>query len=111
MIANLLDNAVRYNESGGRVGVASGTRSGRAVLSVSDTGPVIPAHGIERLFEPFQRLDAERINDDGHRGLGLSIVRAIATAHNGTATAQPTTRRRATGIGQLPGSLMRPFAG
>ena len=59
------------------------------MLSVANTGPRIPAAEIERLFEPFQRLGADRAPSDGHHGLGLSIVRAIAAAHDGSATARP----------------------
>jgi signal transduction histidine kinase len=88
-IANLLDNAIRYNRPGGRLELRTETDSTQAVLSVSNTGAVIAPDEIERLFEPFQRLNAERISADGHRGLGLSIVRAIVTAHNGTAVAVP----------------------
>ena len=51
------------------------------MLSVSNTGPPIPPDQVERLFEPFQRLDRTRANQNGHHGLGLSIVRAIASAH------------------------------
>lgn len=81
LVANLVDNAVRHNVTGGRVEVTTGTRSGRAVLSVASTGPVIPAAEVGRLFQPFQRLNERRAHHgDGH-GLGLSIVRAIATAH------------------------------
>jgi signal transduction histidine kinase len=59
-----------------------------AVLSVTNTGPRIPPAEVERLFQPFQRLDRRRANyKDGH-GLGLSIVRAIATAHGATITAR-----------------------
>ena len=55
-------------------------KEGKAVLSVTNTGPVIPPAEIDRLFQPFQRLDRRRAHhNDGH-GLGLSIVRAIATA-------------------------------
>ena len=57
--------------------------------SVTNTGPVIPPSDIDRLFQPFQRLDPRRTHHkDGH-GLGLSIVRAIATAHGATITARP----------------------
>jgi signal transduction histidine kinase len=56
---------------------------------VTNTGPLIPPADVERLFQPFQRLDRRRANyKDGH-GLGLSIVRAIATAHDATITARP----------------------
>ena len=89
LVANLLTNAVRHNIAGGRVEVRAGVQDGRAVLSVTNTGPVIPPAEVDRLFQPFQRLDRRRANyKDGH-GLGLSIVRAIATVHDATITACP----------------------
>jgi signal transduction histidine kinase len=58
-------------------------------LSVTNTGPVIPSAEVERLFQPFQRLDPRRVvYKEGH-GLGLSIVRAIASAHSASITADP----------------------
>jgi signal transduction histidine kinase len=89
LIGNLLDNAIRYNERGGRVEIRTALVDRRAELSITNTGPHVPAAEIERLFEPFQRLARERTASDRHRGLGLSIVRAIATAHGGTVTAEP----------------------
>jgi signal transduction histidine kinase len=87
LVANLLTNAVRHNIPGGRVEVRTGVKDGEAVLQVCNTGPLIPPAEVDRLFQPFQRLDRRRANyKDGH-GLGLSIVRAIATAHDGTVTA------------------------
>jgi signal transduction histidine kinase len=89
LVANLLTNAVRHNVAGGSVEVGTGVKDGRAVLSVTNTGPVIQPEEVDRLFQPFQRLDRRRANyKDGH-GLGLSIVRAIATAHDATITAHP----------------------
>jgi len=86
LVTNLLDNAVRYNVPGGRVEVATATKAERALLSVASTGPVIPPEQVERLLEPFQRLGHRTTTNDGHHGLGLSIVRAIATAHDATLT-------------------------
>jgi signal transduction histidine kinase len=89
LVANLLTNAVRHNIPGGRLEIATGVEDGEAVLSVTNTGPLIPPAEVDRLFQPFQRLDRRRANySDGH-GLGLSIVRAIATAHDAAITAQP----------------------
>ncbi len=83
LVANLLTNAVCHNTPGGRAEVRTGTKNGQAVLSVTNTGPLIPPADVERLFQPFQRLDPRRATyKDGH-GLGLSIVWAIATAHDG----------------------------
>ena len=59
------------------------------MLSVTNTGPIIPPGEIDRLFQPFQRLDRRRAHHKNGHGLGLSIVRAIATAHGATITAHP----------------------
>jgi signal transduction histidine kinase len=89
LVANLLTNAVRHNVAEGCVEVRTGVKEGSAVLSVTNTGPLIPPADVDRLFQPFQRLDRRRANyKDGH-GLGLSIVQAIATAHDATITARP----------------------
>ncbi|MEU5998185.1 ATP-binding protein [Streptomyces sp. NPDC047197] len=80
LMANLVDNATGYNTPGGHVEVTTRTAAGRAVVAVANTGPEVPPEHVERLFEPFQRLG--RTAGDGHHGLGLSIVRAIATAHD-----------------------------
>jgi signal transduction histidine kinase len=88
LAANLVDNAVRHNVPGGWVEVATGVRSGRSVLSVSNTGPVIAPDQVERLFQPFGRLEATRLSRDG-LGLGLSIVTAIAAAHDADLRARP----------------------
>jgi signal transduction histidine kinase len=89
LIFNVLDNAIRYNEPGGRVELRTASDGPRAVVTVINTGRHVPSGEIERLFEPFQRLARDRTGSDRHRGLGLSIVRAIATAHDGTVTAVP----------------------
>jgi signal transduction histidine kinase len=90
LIANLVDNAVHYNHSGGRVEVRTGAVNGDAVVAVTNTGPVVAPEDSDRLFEPFQRLGGGRAAAaDGHHGLGLSIVRAIAAAHDATIDARP----------------------
>lgn len=87
LVDNLLNNAIRHNLVDGSVEVMTQVKEGHAVLSVSNTGSLIPPAEIDRLFQPFQRLDPRRANHkDGH-GLGLSIVRAIATAHQATISA------------------------
>lgn len=62
---------------------------GRVRLEVSNTGPDVPPYDIPMLFEPFRRLDNERLATAKGAGLGLSIVWAIAAAHNGEVTAAP----------------------
>jgi signal transduction histidine kinase len=81
LVANLIDNAVRHNATGGTIEIATGTKDGYSVLSVASTGPVIPPTEVSRLFQPFQRLSPRRAHNGNGHGLGLSIVRAIATAH------------------------------
>ncbi len=90
LIANLVDNAASHNVQGGRIEVRTESDGGAAVLTVANTGPLIPIGEVDRLFEPFQRLHAGRSADsNGHFGLGLSIVRAIATAHGAALDARP----------------------
>jgi signal transduction histidine kinase len=80
LVANLCDNAIHYNIPDGVVDISTRLDTGRAVLVVANTGATVPPDEVQRLFEPFQRL--RRVSDDGHSGLGLSIVRAIVAAHS-----------------------------
>lgn len=90
LIANLLENAADHNDERGEVAIATGTDDAGAFMVLANTGPVIPAAELPRLFEPFQRLrDGRAQPADGHHGLGLSIVRAIATAHGAAVEARP----------------------
>jgi signal transduction histidine kinase len=91
LVTNLVDNALRHNQDGGQVEISTAITDGRAVVSVSNTGPVIRPEEVDRLFQPFQRLGAERVRQDGGHGLGLAIVRAIAAVHGATlaASARP----------------------
>jgi signal transduction histidine kinase len=87
LVANLVDNAVRHNVPGGWIEVVTGLREGRALLSVANTGPAIPPEKVDLLFQPFGRLE-DRVGRDG-LGLGLSIVTAIAAAHEADLRARP----------------------
>jgi signal transduction histidine kinase len=90
LVNNLVENAIRHNvPEGGRIEVATLQRNGHALLSVTNTGPVVPSDQVERLFRPFQRLGRDRVERGDGVGLGLSIVQAIATAHGATVTAEP----------------------
>jgi signal transduction histidine kinase len=87
LVGNLIDNAVQHNIPGGHLTVATMIRSERAILTVANSGEIVPADQLDRLLEPFQRLARHRrAAADVHHGLGLSIVRAIAAAHDSTLT-------------------------
>ncbi|HZE32683.1 MAG TPA: HAMP domain-containing sensor histidine kinase [Actinoallomurus sp.] len=88
LVANLVDNALRHNASGGWVEIATAMTGGQAGISVGNTGPVIPPGQVERLFQPFQQLGDQRVGRTGGHGLGLAIVQAIAGAHGATLTAR-----------------------
>ena len=87
LIANLVDNAVRYDAAAGDIFISTRTMAGSSRLTVANTGPVIPPGEVGRLFQPFQRL-SDRTSHDGF-GLGLAIVASIAAIHGGTAIARP----------------------
>jgi signal transduction histidine kinase len=96
---NLVQNGLRHNHPGGWVEVVTGSSNGSsngtdapdggARLVVSNTGPVVPAHEVESLFQPFRRLHTERTGSDRGVGLGLSIVRSITRAHGGSVKVTP----------------------
>jgi len=82
VLANLLDNAVKYTERGS-VRVALGQVDGRAWCEVRDTGPGIPPGDLPRVFERFYRVDKTRSREKGGTGLGLSIVKHAIALHGG----------------------------
>jgi signal transduction histidine kinase len=89
LVANLVDNAARHNVPGGSLQLRTHTANGHAVLLVANSGPDIPAADLDRLFQPFQRLDGDRAGGADGLGLGLSIVSAIAVAHAAALDAPP----------------------
>jgi signal transduction histidine kinase len=89
IVSNLLDNALRHNVPGGRASVAVRSRAGGVELAVVNTGPVVPAEEVERLLQPFQRLAGDRVGHGEGLGLGLSIVAAIASAHQAALDVKP----------------------
>jgi signal transduction histidine kinase len=110
LAANLISNAIRHNIPHGRIEVATRTDAGHARLSVANTGPFVPAGEIERLLQPFQRAGADRVTHGDGLGLGLSIVHAIATAHqaNLTLAPQPTGGLRIEASFPPPASQYKP---
>jgi signal transduction histidine kinase len=89
LAVNLIDNAIRHNTPGGRIDIQVTASDGHPQLTITNTGPDIPACQIARLLQPFQRLAATRPTGDEGLGLGLSIVAAIAKAHHATLTINP----------------------
>lgn len=91
LVQNLVENGIRHNvEADGWVRVTTRMRNdGMAQLEVSNTGPDVPPYDIPMLFEPFRRLDTDRLATAKGAGLGLSIVRSVTAAHHGDVTAEP----------------------
>jgi hypothetical protein len=87
VLANLLDNALRHTPTGGTVRVGARREREEAVIDVTDTGDGIAPADLDAVFDRFHRIDTARARADGGSGLGLTIARAIVTAHGGTLTA------------------------
>lgn len=87
-ITNLLDNAVKYTQDGGKITVTGMDEEGRIRIEVADTGMGIPAKDLPRIFERFYRVDKARSREMGGTGLGLAIVKHIMAAHGGSVTVE-----------------------
>ncbi len=84
LVYNLVENAIKYNFSGGTVTVTATQQNSQLHLTVEDTGNGIPEELKDRIFEPFFRLDKSRSRELGGVGLGLALVREIVRVHNGS---------------------------
>ena len=84
LVYNLVENAIKYNHSGGQVTVTADRKEKHVYLSVEDTGAGIPEELKERVFEPFFRVDKSRSRELGGVGLGLALVREIVRVHDGS---------------------------
>lgn len=82
-LSNLIDNAVKYGEPGGRITIRAFDLDGACHIEVADSGPGIPPDDLQRIFERFYRVEKGRSRDQGGTGLGLSIVKHIAERHGG----------------------------
>ena len=89
LVYNLVENAIKYNHSGGQVSVEAYQREKQVYLSVKDTGNGIPEELKERVFEPFFRVDKSRSRELGGVGLGLALVNEIVRVHDGSIAIRP----------------------
>ena len=102
MFTNLVDNAVKYTPSGGRVEVTGGTEGDEIIISIADTGIGIPEGNLSRIFERFYRVDKARSKATGGTGLGLSIVKHVAENHGGRVTVESIPGHGTTFTVRLP---------
>lgn len=82
-LGNLIENAVKYSEAGGRVHLSALQKAGEVQIAVRDFGMGVPAKDIDRIFERFYRVDRARSRETGGTGLGLAIVRHVVSNHGG----------------------------
>jgi two-component system sensor histidine kinase BaeS len=104
LVNNLLENAVRYTDGGGRVVISLRAESGKAVLDLHDTAPAVPEESLPRIFERLYRVESSRNRERGGSGLGLSICRSVVEAHGGAIVA------RASNLGGLWIEVRLPLA-
>ena len=102
LVANLVDNAVKYNKEGGSVAISVEKQDNKAILRVTDTGIGIPQEAWARVFERFYRVDKSRSKQTGGTGLGLSIVKHIAEQLGGVVRLESTLGKGSTFIVELP---------
>ena len=103
LLMNLIDNAIKYNQPGGRVEVNTSNRGDRVILTVADTGIGIEPEHQTRIFERFYRSDKSRSKATGGTGLGLSIVKHAAEYHDATISLDSTPGQGTTISVTFPG--------
>jgi two-component system phosphate regulon sensor histidine kinase PhoR len=108
ILTNLVDNAIKYTPSGGRVSVKADARGGKVRICVDDSGPGIPKEHHARLFERFYRVDDARSRDLGGTGLGLAIVKHLALANGGDVSVESEPGKGSRFIIALPQSTVAP---
>jgi heavy metal sensor kinase len=102
LFRSLIDNAVKYTDVGGAIGIRSRRQGATVQISIRDSGIGIPAEALPRIFDRFYRSDPARSRDSGGSGLGLSLARWIAEAHGGTITVESAVGRGSTFTVTLP---------
>ena len=104
VLNNLLDNAIKYTNEGGKVSLSAAAEGNGAVLRCADTGIGIPPADLPRIFERFYRVEKARSRETGGTGLGLSIVKHILTLHGGTVEVESTFGRGTVFTLRFPGA-------
>ena len=102
VFSNLIDNALKYGGSGGRITIGARHGDGAVEFFVRDYGPGIPSEHLPRLFERFYRVDKARSRESGGTGLGLAIAKHIVLAHGGTIRAESELHHGSTFVFTLP---------
>jgi two-component system phosphate regulon sensor histidine kinase PhoR len=110
LLGNLLDNALKYTEAGGRVGVTATRSDSEAAITIWDTGIGIPSTDLERIFERFYRVDKARSRELGGTGLGLSIVKHLTEAHGGRVSVESQLGKGSRFTVVLPAPEVQPHA-
>jgi signal transduction histidine kinase len=106
-VTNVIENAIKYNVSEGRVWVTTGETAESTFVTVENTGPPVSAEDARVMFEPFRRLGPQRKRAERGAGLGLSIVRAVIEAHEGSVEARPRPQGGLAITLRLPGPSRR----
>ncbi len=88
VISNLLNNAAKYTEAGGRIELTTARQGGEAVVRVRDSGIGIPADKLRGVFEMFTQLDGSKRQSQGGLGIGLALVRSLVQMHGGEVEAE-----------------------
>ena len=101
VLINLVGNAIKFTDAG-EVRIATGAANGHFALSVSDTGPCIPAEECERIFEKFRQVDSSNTRAKGGTGLGLAVAREIVEMHGGRIWVESTLGQGSTFPMELP---------
>jgi len=102
ILSNLIDNALKYAGTGGKIVVGARPSPRGIEFYVRDFGPGIPSEHVPRLFERFYRVDKARSRESGGTGLGLAIVKHIVLAHGGTIRAESELNHGSTFLFTLP---------
>ncbi len=102
VFANLVDNALKYAATGGRIVLGARTKGNLVEFYVQDFGPGIPSEHLPRLFERFYRVDKARSRESGGTGLGLAIAKHIVLAHGGTIRAESELNHGSTFLFTIP---------